>query len=56
VSLTQLVGTLNYISRRPEFELGSFYLSTLRVKFLSMKLLDKNKRMLKLVYCNKGEM
>jgi hypothetical protein len=43
MSLTQLVGTLYYICKGPKFELRSSHLSTLRVEFLAIRLLDKKK-------------
>jgi hypothetical protein len=41
VSLAQSAGTLHYICKGPEFEPWSFHLSTLRIKFLTTRLLDK---------------
>jgi hypothetical protein len=44
VSLAQLVGQLHYICRGPGFELWSSHLSTLKVEFLTTRLLDQKKK------------
>jgi hypothetical protein len=47
ISLVQLTETLHYICMGSELEPWSFHLSTLYVEFLTTKLFDKKKYMLK---------
>jgi hypothetical protein len=44
MSLTHLVETLHYVYKGLKFELRSFHLSTLRVKFLPTRLLKKKQK------------
>jgi hypothetical protein len=45
--LSSICRTLHYICRGPRFELWSFHLFTLRVKFLTTRLFNKKKSSLK---------